>query len=92
MFTINDLRRYCDERRLNKIEKGFRNEEVYGYTYDDTDYPTITITGGAVAQMRDSPGQKVPLRTGIPKPGDQLRGISLSMSHVSCETVQRRII
>ena len=45
MFTINDLRRYCDERRLNKIEKGFRNEEVYGYTYDDTDYPTITITG-----------------------------------------------
>ena len=45
MFTINDLRRYCDEKRLNKIEKGFRNEEVYGYTYDDTDYPTITITG-----------------------------------------------
>ena len=26
MFTINDLRRYCDEKRLNKIEKGFRNE------------------------------------------------------------------
>ena len=28
MFTINDLRRYCDEKRLNKIEKGLDDPET----------------------------------------------------------------
>ena len=53
MFTINELKRYCSENTFRRIERSFNNGDVYGYTYDDTNYPFIKITGDVYDELND---------------------------------------